>query len=254
MPSPIGEIIREWRALRRFSQLDLSLEAQTSARHLSFIESGRARPSREMVLRLADALAMPKATANRALAAAGFAPVFPQLAANAAELAPVRAAIETMLRNHEPFPAVAIDQDWTIMSANDAAIALFSALDLGGAGNMLEALLQAGDGDAIENWEETALLALQRVRAEIAALGGGEKLEALADALAHHKRLAGADLAGVNLNQAVIPTHFRLNGERLSMFSTIAQFGTVQDVGASELRIEMMFPADETTRRYFERG
>lgn len=251
MRDTFGDILREWRGLRRFSQLALALEAETSARHLSFLESGRASPSRGMVLRLAEALQMPKAAANRALQAAGFAPAYPQLAQDAADLAPVRAAIRKVLANHEPYPAVVIDQHWDIAGANDGALSLFAAIGLSGQRNMLEALIAAGDDEAVENWTETALLALQRARAELIALGGEPRLKALAERLAAHPRLAQGDHSGVNLNQAVIPTVFRVGGERLSMFSIIAQFGSVQDVGASELRIEMMFPADDATHDFF---
>ncbi len=249
---PFGDLIREWRSIRRFSQLDLSLEAETSARHVSFLESGRARPSRGMVLKLSDALQMPKAIANQALLAAGFSPAYPQLARDAPDLAPIRAAIDMIRKIHAPYPAVAIDQHWNIIAVNEPAIALFHALGLAGAANMLEALIVAADGDAIENWVETSLLALTRLRAEIVHLGGDPVLDALARRLAGHPRLAGAELGAIDLNQAVIPSIFNLNGRRLSIFSTIAQFGAVQDVSASEIRVEMMFPADEATRRYFE--
>lgn len=252
MTAPFGDIIREWRAIRRFSQLDLSLEAETSARHLSFIESGRAAPSRAMVLRLADALNMPRPVANSALAAAGFTPAYPRMDAQSPDLAPVRAAVARTLQNHEPYPAVALDKHWDILAANGAALRLFSALGLVGASNMIEAIIIAGDGAAIENWEETALLALQRVRAEIAQLGADARLKELAGRLAAHPRIAGSDVGSINFNQAVIPTVFRVEGTRISVFSTIAQFGSVQDVDACEIRIEMSFPADDPTRRYFE--
>jgi transcriptional regulator with XRE-family HTH domain len=249
---PFGDLIREWRSIRRFSQLDLSLEAETSARHVSFLESGRARPSRGMVLKLSEALQMPKAIANQALFAAGFSPAYPQLAEDAPDLAPIRAAIETVLKKHAPLPAIAIDQHWNIIAANGPALALFGALGLAGAANMIDALLLAAQTDAVENWEETSLLALARLRAEISQLGGDATLDALARKLAGHPRLAEADLGAIDLNQAVIPSVFNVAGRRLSMFSTIAQFGTVQDVAASEIRIEMMFPADEPTQRYFD--
>ncbi|MEE2692657.1 MAG: helix-turn-helix domain-containing protein [Pseudomonadota bacterium] len=251
MTTTFGDILREWRGLRRFSQLALSLEAEMSARHLSFLESGRASPSRAMVLRLAEALQMPRAIANHALQAAGFAPAYPQLGAGAVDLAPIRTAIDVTLSNHEPFPAVAIDQHWDILAANSAALTLFAAIGLAGQSNMIEALTAAGDGEAIENWEETALLALQRTRAEMIALGGDARLKTLADRLAAHPRLADGDLSSINLNQAVIPTRIRVDGSSLAMFSTIAQFGSVQDVSASEIRIEMMFPLDDATRRHF---
>ncbi len=250
----IGEIIREWRTLRRFSQLDLSLEAETSARHLSFVESGRANPSRAMVLRLASALQMPRDVANDALRAAGFAPAYPQLAADAPDLAPVRSAVATMLANHDPYPAIAVDRHWDITAANGGAIRLFGALGLAGQTNMIAALIAASHGNMIENWEETALLALSRARAELIHLGGDERLKTLTAQLAAVPRLAHGDHSTIDLTQAVIPTVFRIGAARVSMFATIAQFGTVQDVSACDIRVEMMFPNDEVSRDWFRSG
>lgn len=251
MPEAFGDIIREWRSRRRYSQLDLSLQAETSARHLSFLESGRAKPSRAMVLKLSQALQMPKAVANQALHAAGFSPAFPQLADDSADLAPIRMAIDTILSNHAPLPAFAIDHSWNVMTANPAALDLLAALGLAGASNIVEALIAAAETDVIENWEETCLLALSRMRAEIVRCGGDRELEDVAKRLAAHNRLAAADAASIDFNQAVIPSIFRIGGARLSMFSTVAQFGTVQDVTASQTRVEMMFPADAATARWF---
>ncbi|HNR77658.1 MAG TPA: helix-turn-helix domain-containing protein [Parvularculaceae bacterium] len=244
-----GAILRDWRQMRRLSQLDLSLAAGVSSRHLSFLESGRSAPSRGMVLRLAGALGMPKGAANDALKAAGFAAAFPSLPAHAPDLAPIRRAISITLERHAPFPAVAIDRHWTLIDANEPAITLLSPL--GPAGNMIEVLLAAVD--LVENWEETALLSLARLKAEIAHLGGDERLEALATRLAEHPRLAAFDIGRVDFNQAVIPTILKIGGRRLSLFSAIAQFGAVQDIEASEIRIELMYPADEETATFFER-
>lgn len=250
MTTSFGGIIREWRQLRRFSQLQLSLEAGLSSRHLSFLESGRAQPSRSMVLRLADALAMPKDVANSALHIAGFAPAFPSLKQDDAALQPVRAAVEHMLRNHAPFPAVAIDRWWTVTSANAGAAALFSALRVSGAVNMIELLIAVRDQDVIENWDENAHLVIARLKSEIAYFGGDDRLNALrqklTDALPNGEQSAAFDSA-----RAVIPTKMRLGENRLSLFSTIAHFGSVQDVNASDIRIELMFPADEATRNFF---
>lgn len=251
MTNRFGEMIREWRSIRRYSQLDLALTAALSSRHLSFLESGRAAPSRDMVLRLADALQMPKAVANQALNAAGFVAIYPALPLAAPALEPVRRAIDIMLANHEPFPAIAIDRGWNVVNVNDAAARLFAAIGArAGDANMIEILLGLAETDVIENWPETAVLSLARLRAEIAHLGGDARLEALARRLADHPRLA--DAPALDYDQPVIPTTFRLGGARLSVFSTIAQFGSVQDVFASELRIEHMFPADEATRAFFE--
>ncbi len=250
MKRDFGSILRDWRQLRRLSQLDLSVDVGVSSRHLSFLESGRASPSRNMVLRLAGALEIPKAAANDALAAAGFAAAFPALAADAPDLAPVRRAISMTLRRHHPYPGFAIDRGWNVIDANEAAIALFAPF--GPVANMVELLIAAAHFDIVENWEETALLSLARLRAELAHLGGDEELEALAARLGDHPRLAAAEIGRIDFNQAVIPTTLRIDGRRVSLFSTIAQFGTVQEVAASEIRIELMYPADEATAAFFE--
>ncbi|WP_375206060.1 helix-turn-helix domain-containing protein [Hyphococcus sp.] len=253
MSNAFGDIIREWRDLRRLSQLQLSLEAGMSARHLSFLESGRSRPSRAMVLRLTDALAMPKETANRALHSAGFAPVYPALPFDDKALEPVRNAVKMMLDNHAPFPGVAIDRWWNITDANHGAAALFAAVGIEGSANMLEVMLELGDGSTLENWEDNALIILSRLKSEIIHYGGDDKLENFADRFARHSRLQ-AFKSTADYSQAVVPTVLRLEDVRLSLFSTIAHFGSVQDIGASDIRIELMFPADEATRDYFKGG
>lgn len=252
MASTFGDMVKEWRAIRRFSQLQLSLEADISARHLSFLESGRAQPSRAMVIKLANALNMPKDTANNAMQVAGFAPAFPELEKDASDLAPVFEAVAHMLATHDPFPAIAIDRHWDVVNANTSAITLFAATGVEGAANLVDALCAAGESDVIDNWEETAILALARLRAEIGQLGGDRVLERYAAQIAEHPRLASADLGDINFAQAVIPSVFNLNGRKVAVFTTMTAFRTVQDVNVSDLRVEMMFPADEATKRYFE--
>jgi transcriptional regulator with XRE-family HTH domain len=252
MTLQFGSILRNWRQMRRLSQLDLALAAGVSSRHLSFLESGRAAPSRGMILRLAGALDMPKPAANDALKAAGYAAAFPTLPHHAEDLEPVRRAISMTLERHAPYPGVAVDRGWNVINANEAAIALFAPL--GPVSNMIELLINVADSGLVENWEETALLSLQRLRAEIAHLGGDDALQALAMRLAEHPRLADFDLSAVDFNQVVIPTTLRIADQRLSLFSTIAHFGSVQDVAASEIRIELMYPADKATAAFFERG
>lgn len=250
MNPQFGAILRDWRQLRRLSQLDLALAAGVSSRHLSFLESGRAAPSRGMILRLAEALAMPKPAANDALKAAGFAAAFPRLPHHAPDLEPICRAISMTLARHAPYPGVAVDRGWNVIDANEAAIALFAPI--GPVSNMISLLIDVAETGLVENWEETALLSLQRLRAEIAHLGGDDVLEALAKRLADHPRLAAAEISAVNFNQVVIPTTLSIGDEKLSLFSTIAHFGTVQDVDASEIRIELMYPADEATAAFFE--
>lgn len=250
MKRDFGEIVRNWRRLRRLSQLDLALAAGVSSRHLSFLESGRASPSRGMILKLATALGMSKGAANEAFKAAGFAAAFPALPAHAPDLAPVRKAIVMTLERHAPYPGVAVDRGWNLIDANEPAIALFAPY--GPVGNMIELLLAVADDGLVENWEETAALSLVRLRAEIDHLGGDGPLEALATRLAAHPRLAAFEFGQVDFNQPVIPTTLKINDRRIRLFSTIAQFGAVQDVEASEIRIELMYPADDETAAYFE--
>lgn len=250
MNTAFGDILREWRGKRRFSQLDLSLAAETSARHLSFLESGRARPSRAMVLKLTDALEMPKAIANHALAAAGFAAVFPSLAPDADALKPVYAAVREMLANHAPLPGFAIDRHWNVIEANGPASGLLSVAGADGATNMIDVLLKLGDTDLVENWREVALMAIARLNLEAMRCGGDEVLTEYIARIAVHPRLTEHD-DEIDYSRAVIPSVFVVNGQRLSMFSTIAEFGTVQDVAASDVRIELMFPSDDATRAFF---
>ena len=159
-----------------------------------------------------------------------------------------------MLENHDPLPGLAMDRHWDIIDANPAALSLFSALEITGAGNMIDALGAVADSDIIENWEETALLAIARLRTEIAHLGGDRILERYASQLASHPRLQNVDLGEIDFAQAVIPSVFNLNGQRLSLFTTLAQFGAVQDVVACDIRVELMFPSDNQTRKYFSGG
>lgn len=253
MPSEFGAILKDWRKVRRFSQLDLSLEAEMSARHLSFLESGRSNPSREMVLRLSEALQLPRPAANQALHAAGFAPVYPSLSDDAPELAPVKQAIATMLDHHHPFPGYAIDRHWNIVASNPGAEMIVALASPGGPANLIDILMATATLDLIENWDEVAVLSLSRLRTEILELGGDDELSVMASRLASHERVRQVDMGSINLNQAVIPTIFRVGENRLSLFSVIAQFGSVQDVRAGETRIELMFPMDEETVHFFER-
>jgi len=224
-----------------------------SARHLSFLESGRSNPSRAMVLRLSEALQLPRPAANQALHAAGFAPVYPSLSDDAPELAPVNQAIATMLDQHDPFPGYAIDRHWNIVASNKGAEMLVALASPDGPPNLIDILMATATLDLIENWDEVAVLSLSRLRTEILELGGDDELSAMASRLASHERVRQVDMGSINLNQAVIPTIFRFGENRLALFSVIAQFGSVQDTRAGETRIELMFPIDDETVRFFER-
>lgn len=247
-----GHMLKEWRGIRRFSQLQLAMEVDMSARHLSFLESGRANPSKSMVLRLSQALEMPRPVANQALRSAGFASAFPDTPADAPQLAPVRKALEMMLQSHDPLPGVAVDRHWNIVSANKGGAMLMTLAANVAKPNLMELLIATADSGLIENWEEVAILSLTRLRSEIIEYGGEETLSAMAEKLAAHDRLQASNIADINLDQAVIPTILRLGDVRLALFSTIAQFGSVQDVRTGELRIELMFPMDHATEAWFK--
>jgi transcriptional regulator with XRE-family HTH domain len=250
----LGKLLQSWRRARNLSQLALAHEANVSPRHVSFIETGRARPSREMVLLLADALAVPLRERNALLLAAGFAPMFPASPLEAPDLEPVRAAIDALLRQHEPFPAVVLNRRWDIVQTNAAAARFFAMLLEGrtphGAGNVLRLMFHPdGLRPLVGNWEAVARALVLRVHRE--AVGGsldeaGRSL--LAEVLAYPDvpaRLRAPDLEAPLL--PVVPVAFRHRGRTFDFFSAVTVLGTPQDITLQELRIESFFPLDAAT-------
>ncbi len=233
--------LKTWRKARHLSQLDLALEADVSARHISFLETGRARPSREMIARLGDALHLPLATRNQMLTHAGFAPRYAARQWDAAEMAPIRAALDHTLKSHAPFPAFAVDRLWTVLQLNEPAAKLFGLLGITQGTCLLDIVTSDALPTFIENWPEVAHHSAQRLRTESAAQGGVRELDAAADKLAKNPLPAQA------AHGPVIPTIYRAGSLRLSLFSTIAQFGTAEDVTLDDLKIELFFPADAET-------
>ncbi|WP_299729449.1 helix-turn-helix domain-containing protein [uncultured Tateyamaria sp.] len=239
--SDFAQTLKTWRAVRRYSQLDLALEADISGRHLSFLETGRSRPSREMVTRLGDALQLPLDARNQLLTHAGFAARYAGRNWTDADMAPIRSAVERMLSSHMPYPGIAVDRLWCIREANAAALALFGMLGVG-VGDSLIDLTMSGTLEAVvENWPEVAHHTAKRLRVESLAQGGVPELDR---AIAYLSKVDGYTERGSN---PVIPTIFRQGDLRLSMFSTLAQFGTPEDVTLDDLRIELFFPMDEVT-------
>lgn len=247
MAGEFGTTLKTWRTARRRSQLDLGLAANVSPRHISFLETGRSRPSRDMVLMLCDELEVPRGARNQLLTAAGLAPAYAARDIGEADMAPVRAAVDWVLQRHDPYPAFAMDRRWAVQKMNRTARTLMTRLGLGPGDSLIGALAgNAAFRDAIENIDEVVAHAIARVRTEIAHLGGDTYLETALDALAD---LGVAAHAPEGLLPAFVPTRFRAGGLVLSMFSTVAQFGSAEDVALAEMRIEMMFPADEPTRQ-----
>ncbi|MEA2876350.1 MAG: hypothetical protein QOF14_1546 [Hyphomicrobiales bacterium] len=251
---PIGDHLREWRQRRRLSQLDLALEAEISTKHLSFLETGRAQPSREMVLHLAEHLDVPLRERNVLLVSAGFAPVFPQRSLGDPALQPARKAIDLVLKGHEPYPAIAIDRHWTLIAHNAAVPPLLAGADpalLQPPVNVLRLSLHPnGLAPRIANLGEWRAHLLTRLRQQIDVTADGELMRLL-DELSAYPAPGGAkapratvsdDYAGV-----VVPLKFVTDAGTLSLFSTTTIFGTPVDVTLSELAIESFFPADAAT-------
>jgi len=237
------DTLKTWRKKRRFSQLDLALEADVSARHISFLETGRARPSADMIGRLGDALGVPLAARNQMLAHAGFAARYPGRAWDAAEMAPVRDAITYMLDSQAPYPAFALDRLWCIKAMNAPATMLFGGLNIAIDDSLLDVLRSEIAPQVIENWPEVAHHAATRLRTESAAQGGIPKLDQTA------AYLAEVPFTGTSASLPVVPTIYRVGDMRLSLFATIAQFGSPEDMTLDDLKIELYFPADEDTKQ-----
>jgi transcriptional regulator with XRE-family HTH domain len=243
-----GALLREWRQRRRVSQLDLAIAADVSARHVSFLETGRSRPSREMVLRLAERLDVPLRDRNPLLLAAGYAPSYPRRALDDPAMAPVRDAVAAILAGYEPYPALVVDRSWNLVSAN-AGVAVLTAAAAAPLReppvNVLRLSLHP-DGLAphITNLPQWRGHVLGRLAREAAA-GGDGRLAAL------HRELAGYP-GGVepaeHPEQAVaVPLRVRLGGRELAFISTVTTFGTALDITAAELSIEAFLPADAAT-------
>ncbi|HEX2540525.1 MAG TPA: helix-turn-helix transcriptional regulator [Caldimonas sp.] len=255
MPStataPVGALIRDWRLRRRWSQLDLAGEAAVSTRHLSYVETGRAAPSREMVLRLASRLDVPLRERNRLLAAAGYAPMFAERSFDDPALASARAAIERILRAHEPWPALAVDRHWSLVAGNDVVPVLLAGVDpalLQAPVNVLRLSLHPG-GLAprianLHDWREHLLMRLERQ----AAGSGDPVLAALLDELRSYP-VPGPERAGRHDAEQAVVVPLLLDSAlgRLSFISTTLVFGAPNDILLSELALETFLPADEAT-------
>lgn len=245
-----GADLKHWRGRRGLSQMELGLRANVSARHVSFLETGRARPSREMVLRLASVLQVPGAACNSLLQAAGFASAYVSRAAGDAELKPLSEAISWMLQRHAPYPAFAIDRHWRLQSLNTPAQMLLKGVGVCEGESLLEALLSnAALRQSLENLEQIEALTLERVRTELVHFGSDPILEQAVNRLSQQVVASGYETEAEQDGpmSAIIPARYRFGGQILSFFSTLTQFGGVGDVAMSELRIEMMFPADDVT-------
>jgi transcriptional regulator with XRE-family HTH domain len=248
---PVGDLLREWRERRRLSQLELALEAEISTRHLSFVETGRSRPSRDMVLHLAEQLDVPLRERNQLLLAAGYAPVYAEATLDSPPMATVRAAIRQVLAGHEPYPAVVVDRGWNLVDAN-AGVALFTAELprelLAPPTNVLRVSLHPdGMAPRIVNLGEWRAHLLGRLRRQV-ALTADPELAALYDELrAYHCDQPEPEVELPGPGDVVVPLRIHHGDRELAFFSTVATFGTPLDVTVAELAIESFFPADADT-------
>jgi transcriptional regulator with XRE-family HTH domain len=261
MTRPIGDLLREWRERRRLSQLALALDAEVSTRHLSFLETGRARPSREMILRLTERLEVPLRERNTMLLAAGFAPAYPEHDLDDPALKVARAAVDRVLVGHEPFPALAVDRYWTLVAANRVVPALLTGVAphlLQPPINVLRLSLHP-DGLAarIANLPEWRAHLLARLSRQV-ELTADRRLSALLEELREYAGdlgTRGTDESVSDHHQASPAVPLRLQTEHglLSLISTTMVFGTPIDVTISELAIEAFFPADTVTADLLQR-
>jgi transcriptional regulator with XRE-family HTH domain len=264
-PPAFGPLLRQWRDVRKRSQLDLALEAGVSQRHVSYLESGRAQPSREMVLQLAEVLNVPLRERNLWMNAAGFASVFPQRALQDEDMAAVREALHLTLQHHEPYPAMVVNRQWDMVMSNgpaDRFLALLGPLDevwqrvdaSGGRNVMRMTFHPEGMQPRLKNWPQVATSLLTRLQREVAA---DPTHQALRQLLADVSAFPGVPVSWRHQawDQAMPPPIFPLEVDlgalTLKVFSMVSTFGTALDVTADELRVETFFPADDFSRAFF---
>ena len=247
-PQPVGLQLREWRQRRRLSQLALASEAEISARHLSFVETGRASPSREMLLHLTEQLEIPPRERNQLLVAAGFAPIFSERPLADPTLAPARAAIDLVLQGQRPFPAFALDRHWNIVASNGALPQMFEGVEAA----LLQAPVNAlrlslhprGVAPRIVNLAEWRAHLLHRLAQQIEVTADPVLMELQAEVRAYP---GGGGLFTQRGDAIVVPLQLRIGALELALFSTTLVFGTPLDVTLCELAIESFFPADAAT-------
>lgn len=235
-----SDLLKQWRKQRRMSQLDLAVEADVSARHISFLETGRSRPSPAMIVHLSEVLDVPIDARNQMMHATGFASRYAARPLDDKAMVPILEAVSWTLERHAPYPGLVLDRLWRIVKLNKPAAKLFAPLGLNEGACLLDSVTNPMMPDLIENWPEVAHHTMLRLRAESAAAGGIPELEAAIQLLSGHVQMTS------NIpSDPTIPTIYRFGDQRLSLFGTIAQFSTINDETIDDLRIELFFPADQ---------
>jgi transcriptional regulator with XRE-family HTH domain len=254
-------VCRQWRQFRKLSQLDLAITANVSQRHVSWLETGRSQPSREMVVRLADAMEIPLRDRNAMLQSAGYSAAYRESKLDEPTMTPVLDALNKVLQHHDPMPAVVVDRFWNVVRKNEAANLLLSVTgdpeqllrDIGGGSELNLALLTVhpkGLRPYIANWDQLAPSFVRRLKSELLASADPE----VQASLSYFIELAGpvveADHTAASL-LPVLPLELRINDLELSLFTVMSTFGTPQDITTDELRIETFYPMDTKTKRFF---
>jgi transcriptional regulator with XRE-family HTH domain len=257
-PQSVGTLLRDWRQRRRMSQLDLACEAEISTRHLSFLETGRSQPSRDMLLHLAERLEVPLRERNLLLVAAGYAPVFPERPLDDPALQDARRAISLVLAGHEPYPALAIDRHWNLQAANNGVapflVDVAPALLQPPVNVLRLSLHPEGLAPRIANLAEWRAHVLARLRRQIDLSGDQTLADLLAELAAYPLgRAAGPPPAERSASEAVVSLQLITPAGRLTFFTTTMVFGTPIDITLSELALESFFPADEATAQAMRR-
>jgi len=253
-----GGLLRHWREAKRLSQLDLALEANVSSKHVSFLETGRNRPSREMILRLSQALEVPLRDRNLLLGCAGFAPVYRQSALDSPQVDQANEAISRILEKQDPYPAIVLDADWMLVQQNKGADALGQMFLPSGPAtnaNALEILFSCeGLQPFVVNWEQLCSTILMRLYRDTLGPAASEYRQALFERLVsmpvtpkNWQEIAGRLPTGPTVDMVL-----EKDDLRLSFFTTVTTFGTAQDITLQELRIESYFPSDDVTRALCE--
>lgn len=255
-----GQLLKQWRSQRNFSQLDLSITSNVSQRHISFIESGRSNPSRDMVLTLSAVLDIPLRQQNKMLTAAGFAPIYSEFDLSDPEVAPIRRALEFTLRQQEPYPALVMDRYWNQIMINRGAESLLGWLtgekelpaEIGP--NLIKLMLHPqGIKEHVDNWEIVASHLIHRVHRETRT-EGEQQSQSLFNSLLAYPAVENLWRSPVkeNWQLPLLNTIFSKSHQRLSFFTTLTTLGTPQDITLQELRLECLFPADRATEEVFQ--
>jgi transcriptional regulator with XRE-family HTH domain len=259
-------MLKRWRKQRRVSQLDFSLDAGISQKHLSFLESGRSKPSREMVLTISEALDLPLRERNQLLHAAGFAQIYKQRSLDNDEMRMVQDALQLSLKHHEPYPAIVADRNWNLLMANQASLKLVGLLgepekvwktvDPSGDKNVYRMTFsEHGMRPMIANWDELSKHLITRLQRELGADPENKYLAALQQEILSSENFGdkGDPLDNLMPLAPILPMQLSVGDTTLKTFSMISSFGTAQDITAEEIKVETFFPADEFTKTFFQR-